>query len=316
MSVSTFTKLPQQVASLAANTATTTELFQGELAQAVQNPTTLVKPIPAIDPKIINALNRAYKITAPPAHVTPLPIAAKAAPPAWLKPAVILGVIITGAELFLTSFMDFDGAKGTKEVPWYFSQKDMRDISDQFKTMGWDTGKSLAKLKALKPAQKHQLLESTLTLMRDKTLNSASLKIALIELLKKIEQGDAIKKADTPKTGKLDLPAPTTFKPSKQPLDPIGAPTRTKRGIVLAQTKQKPLKRVADVAALPVIDPYKPVPKVPKIPTVIPRVKPAQKGGSLATPKIDGLELSPLETLDGSRPPVKKRKNNNVIRRC
>jgi hypothetical protein len=310
MSVSTFTKLPQQVASLAANTAPVTVLFKGELAQAVQNPTTLVKPVPAIDPKIIQSLNRAYYRTAPPPDLAPLPATAKFTPPACLKPTGIFA-LIAGAEFFLTSGLEVNLEKFLGEIPWHFSQTDLLDTRDQFKTMGWNTGKSLANLKALKPAQKHKLLEASLALTRDKILDAASLKIALTELLKRVEQGDAIKKADTPKTGKLDLTALTTFKPSKQPLDPIGAPTRTKRGIVPSKTKQKPLKRVPDVASLPIVSPYKTVPTVPKIPSV----KPAQKGGGIVAPKIKNLELEPLVKKNGSRPPEKKFKKQDVIKK-
>jgi hypothetical protein len=104
MSVSAPNKLSQPAGSRTP-TLSPTEGFNNVLAQGMPSSTALVKPAPTIDPKIINALNRAYYKSAPPPHLAPLPAAAKATPTAWLKPTGVLAFIagIVAAELSLYS---------------------------------------------------------------------------------------------------------------------------------------------------------------------------------------------------------------------
>jgi hypothetical protein len=193
--------------------------------------------------------------------------------------------------LGITSFFDPQGAKLSGEVPWYFSQKDLIDMGDLFEKVGWGSSNIAAKLKALKPAQKHKLFEVSLTLLRDGKLSAADLKIAMNELLNKIKPGIIASPS-------LTTPAPA-FAPPKPTHDLLGTrPNDTKHGIVRGAPKKQPLKPVPNVTALPILPTYKPVPAVSKLIH-------AAKGGSLSAPVVKDVELEPLKQ-DGSRPHIKK----------
>jgi hypothetical protein len=302
MSILAPNKPSPQAASLSPS-ALPSDGFETVLAQGISNSNTLVKPIPAIDPVIIKALNRAYFTKSPQPHLTPLAIPVKPAAPVMPKLTGIFGIII-GAELFLTSFLDPKGAKLSGEVPWNFSQKDMLDINDLFNTIGWGNPTITTRLKALKPAQKNKLFEASLSLLKDSKLNAVNLKIAVNELLKIIETGKA----------NITNPAPI-FTPPRQPLDRLGErPKDTKNGFVPITPKKQQLKLVPDVIALPQMPTYKPVPFVPDLPHVTKPSKPAPKGSSLPSPVVPGVEFEPL-VQDGKPSLAKKPKKHDATKK-
>ncbi len=271
------------------------------------------RPIP---PQVEGILSNVYGKARPVAPAIPVAGAGGAATTAAAAPAFAIG----GSVLAALTILNGDNNPG-KVLDWIKGQfgidkaeDDLASASTAFHYIRWDANKIASVLRTLSPQQASQLLTEARRLglgMREgNKFGPKDVMDGMTGVLKSIG-------LDTNGKGLVKKPK---FTPTKELLNPIGKGRGKdkKTGLIPVKPRQKPLRVVPDVAALPVIPAYKPVPIVTRMPKILKKDIPAQKsktstapapkGGRLAAPFSEKIILEPPVLQDGTQKRWEKRK--------